>query len=66
MMNLKIIRIRKGIKQKDLAAKCRIRQATLSDIERGIVSNPRIRTLRTIAKELGVSLESILDSVSSI
>ena len=64
MLKLKIIRIEKGIKQKDLAARCNMRQATISDIENGRIKNPRIDTLRAIAKELGVPLEAFYNSAA--
>lgn len=61
MKQIRRIRQDKGIKQKDLAAECGIRQATLSDIERGKITNPRIDTLRKIAEKLGVSVDALID-----
>ena len=59
MKQIRRIRQDKDIKQKDLAARCRIRQATLSEIERGR-KRPRLDTLLKIARELNVTVDSLL------
>jgi transcriptional regulator with XRE-family HTH domain len=63
MKQIRKIREENGIKQKDLAARCGLRQATISDIEKGRIKNPRIGTLLKIAKQLGVSVDSLFNSV---
>jgi putative transcriptional regulator len=64
MRQLRRIREDKDIKQKDLAARCGIRQATLCDIEKGRIKNPRVNTLRKIAKELDVPVDALFDSAA--
>lgn len=64
MKQLRRIRQDQGIRQKDLAAKCGIRPATICDLERGKIKNPRVDTLRKIASALGVSLESLFDTAA--
>jgi len=52
--------MQKGIKQKDLATRLQMRQATISDIENGRIKNPHIDTMTRIAKELGVPVDGLL------
>jgi putative transcriptional regulator len=65
MLKLKILRIQKGIKQKALAARCGIRPATICDLENGRTKNPRSRTLRKIAAELGVPIDALFDDAAA-
>jgi len=65
MIQLRKIREDKGIKQKELAARCSVRAATICNLEKGRIRNPRIETLRQIADVLGVSEPlSLLDEVA--
>lgn len=59
MKNLKEIRKRKGLTQDLLAAKSGVRQATISDIERGKIENPGIATARRLAAALEVTLDDL-------
>lgn len=58
MLNMKIIRMKKGIKQKELAAMIGVRQATIANIENGRV-RPRRSTVERIASALGVTTDEI-------
>lgn len=54
------IRKEKAISQEELAAKCERVVNTISNLERGI-GDPKISTLKRIAKSLDTSLLAILD-----
>lgn len=58
-MRIQEIRKRKGIKQKELAAKLGIAANTLSQYETGS-REPDIETTKKIARELGVSVDELV------
>ena len=58
-MRIQEIRKRKGLKQKDLAAKLGIAANTLSQYETG-TREPDIETTKRIAKELNVTVDYLL------
>lgn len=59
-MNLKIARIRKGIKQIDLAREIHVSPATLIKWEKGIeFENIRLGQMKTIAAALGSTVEEL-------
>ncbi|GGE08410.1 hypothetical protein GCM10011390_29370 [Aureimonas endophytica] len=49
-----------GLSQAELAAKAKLRPATVSDIESGKI-DPRLSTLRALAAALGLGIEDIVD-----
>jgi len=59
MLNLKLLRISKGIKQKDLAGKIGVSGEYLRQIESGIAKNPSRKIINDIAKELEIDERDI-------
>lgn len=57
MKTMKELREDKGLTQVELARMCKVQQATISDIERGVVKNPSVETAQRISKALGVNTE---------
>lgn len=64
-MRLKEIRIKRGLTQKDLSEKLKIKQNTISGYEIG-VANPSIENLIKIADILDVSIDTLLGHDSEI
>jgi len=58
--NIKKYRKKKGISQDKLSKLAGITYNTIIKIESGATSNPRVDTLRLIAKGLGVSVDDLL------
>ena len=58
---IKIARIKKGLKTKDLAAKVGVTAQYLSDIERGKYKNPSLKLLRKIATELDIAILELIE-----
>lgn len=56
--NLKILRQRRALSLTDLAQMTKLKRATINRIENG-KQKPRPRTIRILAKALGVSVEDI-------
>lgn len=54
------LRLERGITQERLAINSDITVATLSRIERGAVADPKVGTLRKIAKALDVSMAELV------
>jgi transcriptional regulator with XRE-family HTH domain len=54
------LRLERGVTQEALAFKANITIASLSRIERGAVADPKVSTLRKIAKALNMSLVELL------
>ncbi|MGI6215515.1 MAG: helix-turn-helix domain-containing protein [Christensenellales bacterium] len=63
-MNIKALRIKKGIKQKDLAKSLGISSAYLCELENQKKTNPNINLLMRLSQELGVSINEILPKKS--
>ena len=61
-MEIKILRIRKGIKLKDLAEKVGISREYLRQIENE-TANPSKRIMQSIAKELGSSVQELFFTI---
>ena len=61
-INIKSERLRKGISQEELAEKCDISRNSVSLIETGKI-NPTILRVIDIARELKVSIESLVKGV---
>lgn len=60
---LRIIRESKGLTQDVLAERAGLTNISISAIETGRVSAPRIKTIVAIAKSLNVSLDAIVKDV---
>ena len=59
-MNLKLARIRAGIKQCDLAKEIHVSPATLIKWEKGIeIENIRLKTMKEISKILNCNIEEL-------
>jgi putative transcriptional regulator len=58
-LNVKLIRIKKGLKQYELAEKVGISRYSLSALENGKVKHPSIKTMKKICKELDATPEEL-------
>lgn len=54
-------RIAAGLTQEEAAEKAGMRYQALAKIERGATDNPTLRTIRAIAKALGVSVCELVE-----
>lgn len=61
MINLKQLRLQKGLSQRKLANKANISQSMLSDIENNKV-NPTIITLQKLAKALDIDIGELIQA----
>lgn len=61
MLSIKVLRMKRKITQIQLAEMAGLNPQQISDIERGIVKDPRRKTLEKIAKALNVSVEYLYD-----
>ena len=59
--NLKELRQKQSLNQKDLSDRSGVSQATISRIENGQVRQPRSSALRNLADALGVSIDSLMN-----
>ena len=59
--NIKKYRKKKGISQDKLSKLAGVTYNTIIKIESGVTLNPRVDTLRLIAKGLGVTVDSLLN-----
>lgn len=59
--NIKKYRKKKGISQDKLSKLAGVTYNTVIKIESGATLNPRVDTLRLIAKSLGVTVDSLLN-----
>ncbi len=57
---IKRLRERKGLTQVELAAKARITQPYLAQLESGVRLNPSLDVLRRLAEALGVAVRDLL------
>lgn len=55
-IEIKVMRIKKGLKQKDLAEKVGISSQYMMQIEKGKAKNPSIEIMKKIAMELNASV----------
>lgn len=58
--HVRALRVKKGLRQVDLAERARIRQATISRIETGDASRVTVDMLEAIADALGVPVADLL------
>ena len=58
-LNLKRIRIKKGISQGDIARELKVSRGFISTIENG-KTNPTLATIAKLAQALGVSVDKLL------
>jgi transcriptional regulator with XRE-family HTH domain len=61
--NVKREREARGMSLMQLAAATGNHVSTISNIERGIATDPRVSTIEAIAKVLGVSIVDLLDGL---
>lgn len=57
---LRVIRIRKHLRQEDVARRARIRREAVSRLERGEAGNARLETVRAVARALGARVDVTL------
>src|SRR5262245_51649646 len=57
---VKTLRERRDLSQSMLAKRARLTQPYLAQIERGVRENPSLKTLRNIARALGVSVDRLV------
>ena len=65
MINLRDLRLKRGLTQQELAAKTGIGQGVISGIESGATQNPRFDTVVKLAEALDCSLSDFLQSDST-
>jgi putative transcriptional regulator len=58
-INLKIARIKKEYRQKDLAKIVGSTEATISRLEQGLITNPRLSLMRKISKALDTPIQEL-------
>jgi transcriptional regulator with XRE-family HTH domain len=56
---LRQLRTAAGLTQMNLAAKARVNVSIVSQIEQGTTTDPRVSTMRRLARALGVSLDEL-------
>jgi transcriptional regulator with XRE-family HTH domain len=59
--NLKRLRVRSGLTQREVAKKTKVGQPYIAKLETGEQTNPTLATLRRLAKALKVSVWELLD-----
>lgn len=59
-MNLRRLRIKKGITQENLAREVGVTTHTIWRLENDPAANPRLQTLMDVAKALGVTIYELL------
>ena len=60
-MNLKALRMKRGLTQVELAKKLRMKQAHVAMLESGAKPNPTLDTLRRLAKALKCSITELVE-----
>jgi transcriptional regulator with XRE-family HTH domain len=60
MVKLIALREKQGLTQRELAKRSKVTNVTISRIETGVY-DPRLSTLRRLAKALGVKVADLLD-----
>jgi putative transcriptional regulator len=61
-INLKLARIKCGLKQKELASMVNVTAATISRIEQGTIKNPSISLMINLSKALEVPVQELFFS----
>jgi transcriptional regulator with XRE-family HTH domain len=56
------LRTERGLSQQELAKRARVTQAYVSELERGLRSNPSIAVITRLAQALGLSLIAFLET----
>ncbi|MCM3900373.1 MAG: helix-turn-helix domain-containing protein [Pyrinomonadaceae bacterium] len=59
-MNVKRLRIRMGLAQAELAKRAKVSQAFIAQLETGVEDNPKLDTLRRLAKALKVTVAELV------
>ncbi len=57
--NVKRLRLKAGLTQQDLAVAAGLNTSVVSQLEQGRNGDPRVSTLRALAKALGVGLDDL-------
>jgi len=62
---LRVIRRRHGLEMKELARRCEVSRATISQIEEGRTKKPNVKVIEFLAQIEGVSVVSLSDAVDA-
>jgi transcriptional regulator with XRE-family HTH domain len=60
-MNVKQLRARRGFTQSVLAKKTKVSQAYIAQLESGVEDNPKLDTLRRLAKALKCTVAELVE-----
>lgn len=60
------LRIEKGMNQGDLATAAKLKQATISRVESGEIEEPRLGVLRSLASELGITVDYLVGKTDEL
>lgn len=60
--DIKIARIKLGLKAQEVAKKCELSYTYYSKLENGRAKNPSMETMRKISKALGISVQELFFS----
>lgn len=58
--NIKTLRIEKGWTQEELAEKSGVTYTTIIKLEQGVVDNPTLKTLESLAKVFEITLDELI------
>lgn len=58
-LNLKISRIKKGLKQRELAEQIGVTRDYIASLESGRIKNPSLDNMKKLSKALGVSVTEL-------
>lgn len=61
-LNLKIARIRKGLKQREIAEQIGVTRDYIASLESGKIKNPSIDNMKKLSKALGVPVTELFFS----
>lgn len=59
--NIRRLRLRMGWTQRQLADCIKVEIPRISDLERGVTADPRLSTLRKLARAFGVPMNELVD-----
>jgi XRE family transcriptional regulator of biofilm formation len=60
-MNVKRLRLKRGLNQTELAKRAKVSQAFVAQLETGVQTNPNLDTLRRLAKALKVTVGELVE-----
>ena len=60
-MNVKRLRLKRGLNQTELAKRAKVSQAFVAQLETGVQTNPNLDTLRRLAKALKCKVSELVE-----